>query len=126
LLQVDGTLQEVTQTAGVGEQLMDRGGAAGPAMYKDEDRIEAADRLAEHNPRAAAEALSAIACDGAVGDEMRLSAAALLGDVDPGAAAPACLAIARDEAVGDEVRHSAAEQLVALGSSPAWTGKPSK
>jgi hypothetical protein len=41
----------------------------------DEDRIAMAEQLAEHNPRAAAEALSAIACDPEVGDEVRLSAA---------------------------------------------------
>jgi hypothetical protein len=45
-------------------------------MYEDdEDRLDAAGHLAEHNPHAAAEALSAIACDQAVGDEVRLSAA---------------------------------------------------
>ena len=77
----------------------------------DEDRIDAAELLAEQNPRAAAEAFSAIACDRAVGDEVRLSAAELLSDVDPDAAGPACLAIARDRTVGDEVRLSAAERL---------------
>jgi hypothetical protein len=41
----------------------------------DETRIDTAERLAEHNPQAAAEACSAIACDGAVGDEVRRSAA---------------------------------------------------
>ena len=81
-------------------------------MYEsDEDRIDAAELLAEQNPRAAAEAFSAIACGRAVGDEVRLSAAELLADVDPGAAGPACLAIARDRTVGDEVRLSAAERL---------------
>ena len=48
-------------------------------MYEDdEDRIGAAEQLAEHNAHAAAEAFSAIACDQAVGDEVRLSAAELL------------------------------------------------
>jgi hypothetical protein len=47
-------------------------------MYEDdEDRIDAAEQLAEHNPHAAAEAFSAIACDPAVDDESRLSAAEL-------------------------------------------------
>jgi hypothetical protein len=91
---------------------------ADTAMYEDdEDRIDAAEQLAERNPRAAAEACSAIACDGAVGDEVRLSAAELLADLDPRAAAPACLAIAGDGAVGDEVRLSAAEHLKALNAS---------
>ena len=85
---------------------------AGTAMYEDdEDRIDAAEQLAERNPRAAAEAFAAIACDQAVGDEVRLSAAELLADLDPRAAAPACLAIAGDGTVGDEVRLSAAEHL---------------
>jgi hypothetical protein len=82
-----------------------------PMYESDEDRVDAAEQLAEHNPHAAAEAFSAIACDQAVGDEVRLSAAERLADVDPGAAAPACLAIACDQAVGDEVRLSAAERL---------------
>jgi len=47
-------------------------------MYEDdEDRMDAAEQLAEHNPHAAAEAFSAIACDGEVDDEVRLSAAEL-------------------------------------------------
>jgi len=79
-------------------------------MYEDDEgRIDAAEQLAEHNPHAAAEAFSAIACDQTVGDEVRLSAAQQLADVDPSAAAPACLAIAGDGMVGDEVRLSAAE-----------------
>ena len=45
-------------------------------MYEDDEgRLDAAGQLAEHNPHAAAEALSAIACDQTVGDEVRLSAA---------------------------------------------------
>jgi hypothetical protein len=45
-------------------------------MYEDdEDRLDAAGHLAEHNPHAATEALSAIARDEEVGDEVRMSAA---------------------------------------------------
>ena len=96
---------------------------ADTAMYEsDEDRIDAAELLAEQNPRAAAEAFSAIACDRAVGDEVRLSAAELLADVDPGAATPACLAIARDRTVGDEVRLSAAELLADVDPGAAAPG----
>ena len=88
---------------------------ADTAMYEDdEDRIDAAEQLAEDHPDAAAEAFSAIACDQAVGDEVRLSAAELLAGADPRAVAPACLAIACDEAVGDEVRLSAAELLAGV------------
>jgi hypothetical protein len=92
---------------------------ADTTMYEgDEDRIEAAEQLAEHNRHAAAEAFSAIACDQAVGDEIRLSAAEQLADVDPSTAARACLAIANDQAVGDEVRRSAAEQFAVLNPGP--------
>jgi hypothetical protein len=52
-------------------------------MYEDdEDRLDAAEQLAEHNPHAAAEALSAIACDHEVGDEVRLSATEQLAALD--------------------------------------------
>ena len=62
---------------------------AGPAMYEgDEDRLDAAEQLAEYDPHAAAEAFSAIACDQAVGDEVRLSATEQLADIDPRAAGP--------------------------------------
>lgn len=57
---------------------------AGTAMYEDdEDRIDAAEQLAEHNPRDAAEAFSAIACDRTVGDEVRRSAAEHLAALNP-------------------------------------------
>ena len=81
----------------------------------DEDRLTTAEQLAGHSPSAAAQALSAIACDGEVGGEVRLSAAEALATANPGAAAPACLAIARDGRVGDEVR------LAAAGLLPAHT-----
>ena len=56
-------------------------------MYEgDEDRLDAAEQLAEYDPHAAAEAFSAIASDQAVGDEVRLSAAEQLADIDPRAA----------------------------------------
>ena len=88
---------------------------ADTAMYEDdEDRMDAAEQLAGHSPHAAAEAFSAIACDGAVDDETRLSAAEQLTALDPHAAAPACQAIACDSEVGDEVRLSAAEALAAV------------
>lgn len=55
-------------------------------MYEDdEDRIEAAEQLAEHNSSAVAGALSAIARDGAVGDEVRRSAVEQLAVLDPSA-----------------------------------------
>jgi hypothetical protein len=66
------------------------------------------------DPRAAAQACVAIACDEGVGDEVRLSAAEQLPAVDPRAAAQACVAIACDEGVGDEVRLSAAQLLAGI------------
>jgi len=53
----------------------------------DDDRMTTAERLAAHDPDAAAEACLAIACDDGVGDEVRLSAAELLTQIDPRAAA---------------------------------------
>jgi hypothetical protein len=101
-----------TQTGLTTELISQR---ADTAMYvDDEGRMDAAEQLAEYEPRTAAEVFSAIACDQEVGDEVRLSAAEQLAGLDPRAAGPACLAIARDREVGDEVRRSAAEQLAAL------------
>ena len=54
-------------------------------MYEDdEDRIDAAEQLARHNPHAAAEAFSAIAGDGGIDDETRLSATEQLAALDAG------------------------------------------
>ncbi len=73
-------------------------------MHEDsEDRLDAAEQLAEHSPHTAAEAFSAIACDQEAGDEVRLSAAEQLAAVAPQAAVKAFSAIARDGEVGDEV-----------------------
>ncbi len=80
----------------------------------DDDRMTTAEQRVGHDPRAAAEAIRAIACDDGVADEVRLSAAEQLPAVDPGAAAEAFRAIACDDSVGDEVRLSAAEQLASL------------
>ena len=52
----------------------------------DEGRMTTAEQLATHDPRAAAEALRAIACDDWVGDEVRLSAAELIAAPSPQAA----------------------------------------
>ena len=46
--------------------------------HTDDDPMTTAEQLAGHDPRAAAEAFHAIACDDGVGDELRLSAAELL------------------------------------------------
>ena len=55
-------------------------------MYEDaEDRMGAAEQLAEHNAHGAAEALSAIACDEAADDEVHRSAAEQLAVLDPSA-----------------------------------------
>jgi hypothetical protein len=55
----------------------------------DDDRMAAAGQLAGHHPRAAAEALRAIACDDSVDDGLRLEAAGQLPELDPRAAAEA-------------------------------------
>ena len=65
----------------------------------DEGRMTAAEQLAAHHPRAAAEALRAIACDDGVGEEVRLSAAELL-------AAPSRQATEAFHGIpGDRLRH---------------------
>ena len=66
----------------------------------DEGRMTAAEQLAAHDPRAAAEAFVAIASDDGVADEVRLSAAEQLPAVDPQAAAEAFRGIP-----GDRLRH---------------------
>jgi hypothetical protein len=85
----------------------------------DEERMSIAEQMAGHDPRGAADALSAIACDAAVGDEVRLAAAEQLAAIDPRAVAEACLSIACDAAVGDEVRLAAAELLAAVSPRAA-------
>jgi hypothetical protein len=59
-------------------------------MYEDEDddeRMDAAERLARLDPRAGAEAFRAIAGDDGVDDELRIDAAEQLTRLEPGAAA---------------------------------------
>jgi hypothetical protein len=55
-------------------------------MYvDDEGRLDAAEQLADHDPRTAVEPFSAIARDQQVGDEVRRSAAEQLAALDPSA-----------------------------------------
>jgi hypothetical protein len=57
---------------------------ADTAMYEDdEDRMDAAGQLPELDPRAAAEAFRAIACDGSADDGLRFSAAEQLARLNP-------------------------------------------
>ena len=56
-------------------------------FHTDDDPMATAEQLAAHDPRAAAEAFHAIACDGGVADELRLSAAEQLAALGPHAAA---------------------------------------
>ena len=81
--------------------------------------MDSAEQFAEHNPHAAAQAFTAIACDQGVDDDTRLSAAEQVAELDPHAAALACVAIARDGSVGDEVRLSAAIHLAAAAPGAA-------
>ncbi len=64
--------------------------------HSDEERMTTAEQLAGHDLQAAAEAFSAIACDGEVGDEVRLSAAEHLAGHDPRAATEAFRGIPDD------------------------------
>jgi hypothetical protein len=56
-------------------------------FHTDDDPMATAEQLTAHDPRAAAEAFHAIACDDGVGDEVRLSAAEQLAALGPRAAA---------------------------------------
>jgi hypothetical protein len=55
----------------------------------DDDRIEMAEQLAGHDPRAAAEVFRAIAHGDSVDDDVRSEAASRLDELDEGAAAEA-------------------------------------
>ena len=51
-------------------------------FHTDDDPMATAEQLTAHDPRAAAEAFHAIACDDGVADEVRLSAAEQLAALD--------------------------------------------
>ena len=90
---------------------------ADTAMYEDEDddRFEAALRLAEDDPARGAEALRAIVADDAFGPDTRFEAAARLAEVDEGLAAEALRSIVADDAFGPDTRSEAAARLAEVG-----------
>ncbi len=82
-------------------------------MYEDEDddRFEAALRLAEHDPAWGAEALRSIVADDAFDPDTRFEAAARLAEVDEAQAAEALRSIVADDAFDPDTRSEAAARL---------------
>jgi len=90
---------------------------AGTAMYEDEDddRFEAALRLAEDDPARGAEALRSIVADNAFDPDTRFEAAARLTEVDEAQAAEALRSIVADNAFDPDTRSEAAARLTEVG-----------
>jgi hypothetical protein len=90
---------------------------AGTAMYADDDddRFEAALRLAEDDPVRGAEALRSIAADDAFDCDTRFEAAARLAEVDEVQAAEALRSIVADDAFDSDTRSEAAARLAEVG-----------
>jgi hypothetical protein len=94
---------------------------ADTAMYEDEDddRFEAALRLAEDDPARAAEALRSIVADDAFDPDTRSEAAARLAEVDPARAAEALRSIVADDAFDPDTRSEAAARLAEVDEAQA-------
>jgi aminopeptidase N len=90
---------------------------ADTAMYEDEDddRFEAALRLAEVDEARAAEALRSIVADDAFDPDTRFEAAARLAEVDEARAAEALRSIVADDAFDPDTRSEAAARLAEVG-----------
>jgi len=90
---------------------------ADTAMHQDEDddRFEAALRLAEDDPARGAEALRSIAADDAFDPDTRFEAAARLAEVDEAQAAEALRSIVADDAFDPDIRSEAAARLAEVG-----------
>jgi hypothetical protein len=90
---------------------------AGTAMYEDEDddRFEAALRMAENDPAQATEALRSIVADDAFDPDTRFEAAARLAEVDEAQAAEALRSIVADDAFDPDTRSEAAARLAEVG-----------
>ena len=90
---------------------------ADTAMYEDEDddRFEAALRMAEDDPARAAEALRSIVADDAFDPDTRFEAAARLAEVDEAQAAEALRSIVADDAFDPDTRSEAAARLAEVG-----------
>jgi hypothetical protein len=83
---------------------------ADTVMYEDEDddRFEAALRMAEDDPARGAEALRSIVADDAFDPDTRFEAAARLAEVDEAQAAEALRSIVADDAFDPDTRSEAA------------------
>ena len=94
---------------------------AGTAMYEDEDddRFEAALRLAEDDPAGGAEALRGIVADDAFDPDTRFEAAARLAEVDEAQAAEALRSIVADDAFDPDTRFEAAARLAEVDEAQA-------
>jgi hypothetical protein len=93
---------------------------AGTAMYENEDdRFEAAARLAEDDPARGAEALRSIVADDAVDPDIRFEAAARLAEVDPAQATEALRSIVADDAFDPDTRSEAAARLAEVDLTQA-------
>jgi hypothetical protein len=92
-------------------------------MYEDEDddRFEAALRLAEDDPARGAEALRRIVADDEFDPDMRFEAAARLAEVDEALAAEALRSIVADDRFDPDIRSEAAARLAEV--DPAQTNQ---
>ena len=90
---------------------------ADTAMYVDEDddRFEAALRLAEDDPARGADALHSIAADDEFDPDTRFEAAARLAEVDEAQAAEALHGIAAENEFDPDIRSEAAARLAEIG-----------
>ena len=90
---------------------------ADTAMYEDEDddRFEAALRLAEDDPVRGVEALRSVVADDAFDPDTRFEAAARLAEVDEAQAADALRSIVADDAFDPDTRSEAAARLAEVG-----------
>jgi hypothetical protein len=99
--------------SGHGDHLLKK---ADTAMYvEDDDRFEAALRLAEASPAQGAEALRSIVADDAFDPDTRFEAAARLAEVDEAQAAEALRSIVADDAFDPDTRTEAAARLAEVG-----------
>jgi ABC-type branched-subunit amino acid transport system substrate-binding protein len=89
---------------------------ADTAVYVDEDddRFEAALRLAEDDPARGAGALRTIVADDAFDPDTRFEAAARLAEVDEALAAEALRSIVADDAFDPDTRSEAAARLAEI------------
>jgi hypothetical protein len=101
---------------------------ADTAMYEDEndDRFEAAVRLAELDPAQGAAALRSIAADEAFDPDTRFEAAARLAEVDEAQAAEALASIVADDAFDPDIRSEAAARLAEVDQAQAATPWPTR